>query len=415
VTIGDEPVSRPLLDGMKDDPMASRIRRPERARNLALILTLAGLLAVLGFAVLSPGRNTAATIDSRLTAEEFSSEGFQRAAPGRQLVFPEDHGPHNDFQTEWWYFTGNLAAESGARYGYQLTFFRRALASPADRAERDSSWATDQVYFAHFTLTDVEGNSHRAFERFSRGSAGLAGAELGPFQVWLEDWEVREIGPDRYALQAAEEDLSLNLILTDRKGPVLHGQDGYSPKGPEAGNASYYYSLTDLASEGEIQVDGDWVEVRGKSWMDHEFSTSALGPDQIGWDWFSIQLDDGTELMLFQIRKSDGSIDPVSSGTLIDPQGRSTPITRSEMEIIVQDTWRSPQSEATYPSAWTLRLPTQSLILVLEPLIAEQELNVSTTYWEGAVRVEGERGGESMSGYGYVEMTGYAESIAGQF
>jgi predicted secreted hydrolase len=348
--------------------------------------------------------------------------GFARAEGPQPLSFPADHGPHTDYQTEWWYYTGNLQSADGRHFGYQLTFFRRALLPPPLRQERPSAWATDQVYLAHFALSDVAAGRYRAFERFSRGAAGLAGAQAPPYRatqgrvrLWLEDWSVTEITPNVYQLRAAEEDLEIELQLTDLKGPIPQGDQGYSQKGPERGNASYYYSLTRLASSGSLRIGDIAYGVDGWSWMDHEFSTSALAADQVGWDWFSLQLDDGGELMVFQIRKEDGSVDPFSSGTFIAPDGRTTPLSRDDFQISVGTTWRSPHSGATYPAHWTLNVPALDLILKIAPHLADQELNVSYTYWEGAVRVSGQRAGQALSGNGYVELTGYADSMQNQF
>ena len=341
--------------------------------------------------------------------------GFLRAKAPANLEFPSDHGPHLDYQTEWWYYTGNLATAEGRRFGYQLTFFRRALAPPALRSDRPSAWAADQVYMAHFALTDVSAGRFYAYERFSRGAGGLAGAQAEPYHVWLEDWEVREIEPGVARLLAAQDGLVLDLVLTDQQGPILQGDSGYSPKGPQPGNASYYYSQTRLESAGTVQVADAVYPVDGLSWMDHEWSTVGLAADQVGWDWFSIQLDDGSALMAFQLRKEDGSIDPFSSGTLIEPDGSTRHLESDEFEIRVDETWRSPSTGATYPAAWTLTVPVADLTLEIEPYLADQELNLSYAYWEGAVRVEGEQAGQTIAGNGYVEMTGYAGSMQGEF
>ena len=354
-------------------------------------------------------------VRAQLVGQVEPASGFTRAVGPQELVFPDDHGAHTDFQTEWWYYTGNLETRDGRHFGYQLTFFRRGLAPQDERQERVSNWAADQVYMAHFALTDVADGRHRAFERFSRGAAGLAGAEATPYHVWLENWSVEEVEPDAVRLRAAQDDLAIDLLLTDRKGPILQGDGGYSQKGPELGNASYYYSQTRLGSSGMIKVGDALHQVEGSSWMDHEFSTSALAPDQVGWDWCALQLDDGSELMVFQIRKANGSADTFSSGTLIAPDGSTRRLSRDDFGINVGDTWRSPRSGATYPARWTLTVPVADLTLEIEPYLADQELNVSYDYWEGAVRIRGERAGAAVSGSGYVEMTGYAGSMQGQF
>lgn len=352
--------------------------------------------------------------------------GFTRADGSKVIRFPADHGPHPEYQTEWWYYTGNLQAEDGRRFGFQLTFFRRALQPPTQSAERRSDWATDQVYMAHFAISDVGEERFWAFERLSRGAAGLAGSQAEPFQVWLEDWRVEQTAPAEacleglsppcaYRLFAAQEDISLELNLLDSKGPVLQGDAGFSQKGAEPGQASYYYSLTRLLADGRLTIGGETFTVSGLSWMDHEWSTSVLSTEQVGWDWFSLQLDDGSELMLFQIRREDGSIDPFSSGALIAADGSTSLLKREDFTITPTDTWTSPHSGATYPAGWNLQVPAVGLELQIEPLMNDQELNVSYAYWEGAVRATGLRAGVAISGYGYVELTGYSGSMGGEF
>jgi predicted secreted hydrolase len=331
------------------------------------------------------------------------------------FVFPDDFGPHPDYQTEWWYYTGNLEAGTGERFGYQLTFFRRAIVPPDERVARESEWGSDQVYMAHFAVSDVENREHHAFERFSRGAAGLAGAQAEPYHVWLEDWEVIQIGEDRYQLKAGQNGVELNLTLLDTKGPIAQGVEGYSQKGPEAGNASYYYSQTRLETNGTVVTPGGGYTVSGLSWKDHEYSTSALLEGQVGWDWFSIQLDDLSELMVFQIRREDGSIDPFSSGTWMSPDGQAVILSRDDFTIEALETWRSPHSDGRYPSRWRITVPDLGLSLNVEPYFADQEMNVSYSYWEGAVAVSGEREGRAVQGSGYVEMTGYAGSFEGEF
>jgi predicted secreted hydrolase len=384
------------------------------------VLTGLGLLALIAGVPLLLSQRQEPQARARLVAlayeaPEDQAAGYLRVTGPTNLDFPADHGPHPDYQTEWWYYTGNLVAEGGQRFGYQLTFFRQALIPPAQRTERQSAWAADQVYMAHLALTDVAGNDYQAFERFSRGAAGLAGAQAVPYRVWLEDWQVEELEAGVTRMRAAQEGLALDLLLGDRKGPILQGDRGYSPKGPQPGNASTYYSLTRLETSGMLQVGDAIYRVSGLSWMDHEWSTSGLAADQVGWDWFSIQMDDGSELMAFQLRKEDGSIDPFSSGTLIAPDGSARHLGRDEFQIRVEDTWRSPHTGATYPARWTVIVPAVNLELKIAPLLADQELTVSYAYWEGAVQVEGQRAGQAFRGHGYVEMTGYAGSMQGQF
>lgn len=372
------------------------------------VLALALGTDVLNF--LKPKHSTSSLIVSAETPS-----GFKSADGPREWDFPTDFGPHPDYQTEWWYYTGNLEAQAGSRFGYQLTIFRRALLPAEERSERESPWATDQVYMAHFALSDIDSREHHAFERFARGAAGLAGAQSDPFQVWLEDWQVLQVAEDRYRLTAQQDRIILVLLLEDVKGPILHGDQGYSQKGPQDGNASYYFSQTRLKTSGSLQTANGSFKVSGLSWMDHEFSTSALSPGQIGWDWFSLQLDDGSEIMVYQIRRVDGSIDPFSSGTWISSNGEEVHLEGDQFSINVEDTWHSPNTGADYPAEWRLDIPSLDLSLNITPYMADQEMNVSFNYWEGAVGVNGTSRGSPVSGSGYVEMTGYAESIEGEF
>ncbi|HZI13437.1 MAG TPA: lipocalin-like domain-containing protein [Myxococcus sp.] len=346
-----------------------------------------------------------------------NTEGYARALEPRAFQFPEDHGPHPEFRTEWWYWTGNLETEDGRAFGYQFTLFRSAVAPEAP--QRDSAWGTRQVYLGHFTVSDVGGGEFRASERFSRSALGLAGASARPFKVWLEDWEAASVGEDTWPvrLRAETDEVALELVLEPGKPPVLQGDKGLSQKGPERGNASYYYSMTRMPSRGTVRVGGRTYTVKGESWMDREWSTSALGPDQVGWDWFSLQLSDGSELMYYQLRREDGTADRFSSGTWVPPPGAApgepVRVSREDVQLTVLDSWKSPHSGGVYPSRWRLRVEKLGLDLTVTPKLADQELPVSVRYWEGAVDLEGSREGRPLKGRGYVELTGYAERPEG--
>jgi predicted secreted hydrolase len=379
---------------------------------LGVVLALAGLAAGAWFVTREarpPTEGARLTVAEALGGSEGGSEGFARATAPREFRFPEDHGPHPEFRTEWWYWTGNLAAADGHAFGYQLTLFRNALAPHA--AERESAWGSRQVYMGHFALSDIGNRRFYAFERFNREALGLAGARAEPFRVWLEDWEaaVLEGGVFPMRLAAHAEGVALSLVLEEGKPPVLQGDRGLSQKSAEPGNASYYYSLTRMPSRGTVTVDGRTYEVTGTSWMDREWSTSALGADQVGWDWFSLQLSDGSELMYYQLRRKDGSADPFSAGTYVPAQGGAARLTREEVRIEVRDTWRSPRGGTTYPARWQLSVPSQQLMLGITPAQADQELQVSVRYWEGAVRIQGTHAGQPITGHGYVELTGYGD------
>lgn len=351
---------------------------------------------------------------SRLTVAEAlggteSTEGYARAVGPREFHFPEDHGPHPDFRTEWWYWTGNLETADGHAFGYQLTLFRKALA-PRQTA-RDSEWGSRQVYMGHFALSDIGAGRFHAFERFSREAVGLAGARAQPFQVWLEDWKVEgsEGGVFPMRLSAEANGTALSLTLEEGKPPVLQGDRGLSQKTAGEGNASYYYSLTRMPTRGTVTVDGHAYEVTGSSWMDREWSTKSLGAGQVGWDWFAFQLSDGSEFMHYQLRHSDGSVDPFSAGVDIPAQGESLRLPRDDVRIEVLDTWHSPRG-GTYPARWRISVPSRQLVLEVTPAQADQELPVTVRYWEGAVRIQGTRAGQPLTGRGYVELTGYADA-----
>jgi predicted secreted hydrolase len=386
-------------------------------KSLLFFMCIAGLAGLFTIMLALKKNNKLGQVSSSLVAQAApaSIAGYTRAEGPRDLVFPDDNGPHPEYQTEWWYFTGNLDAEDGQHFGYQLTFFRRALFPQNLMTQRASDWATNQVYLAHFAVTDVKGKRYQAFERLSRGAVGLAGAQAQPFQVWLDDWTVKEIDPGTYKLSARQGDLSIDLKLADVKGPILQGDQGYSQKGPESGNASYYVSNPRLTSQGTIRVDSEEIPVQGLSWVDHEWSTSVLSKDQVGWDWFSLQLDNGDDLMLFQIRKDDGTVDPFSSGILIKQDGQTQKFTRDEFIIQALGDWKSPHNEAVYPAGWKVEIPSIGASLELLPYLADQELNLSYTYWEGAVRISGKVNNQPVSGNGYTELTGYSGSMGGEF
>lgn len=361
---------------------------------------LLSLLSLLSLGCHEPERLPRASLSVAEALRSEDDRGYARAIEPREFRFPADHGPHPEFRTEWWYYTGNLSTREGRRFGFQLTFFRSALAP--SMPERSSAWAARQVYLAHFTVSDAEGGRFHSFERWSRGALGLAGARGEPFRVWLEDWSAA--GDSAMRLRAAEDGVALDLALQPGKPPVLQGERGLSRKSAETGNASYYYSLTRMPAAGTVSVGGERFTVSGLAWMDREWSTSSLGRDQVGWDWFALQLEDGRDLMLYRLRRADGSSDPLSKGTLVGPQGESRHLALKDFDLEVRGHWESPRSGARYPSRWRLRIPSAGLDLSLEPLLADQELDVSFRYWEGAVRVEG-----SARGRGYVEMTGYTD------
>ena len=382
-------------------------------RRIAIVLLLA--VVAVGVAWWSKHSSQPPLSNGTLELLPATEPAFARALAPRAFHFPEDHGPHPEFQTEWWYYTGNLVTEQGRHFGYQLTFFRRGL-DPRPEA-RSADLATTEIYFAHLAVTDVQAQAHPFAERFSRGAGGLAGAGGTPFHVWLEDWSVESLAADGSSVRlvAADGAWRLNLTLRATKPIVAHGDAGLSAKSDQPGNASYYLSYTRMQTEGTLTQDGIEMSVAGESWFDHEWSTSALGPLAVGWDWFSLQLSDGSDLMLFQIRKSDGTIDPASGGSLVGADGTVQHVPSSDVSLDVLEYWRSPTNGAAYPSRWRLRLPSEGIDLTLVPWVSDQEMRVSFPYWEGAVRITGTINDRAVSGNGYVELTGYARSMQGIF
>lgn len=344
-----------------------------------------------------------------------AEQNFTRVTEPGTFTFPQDHGPHTNFQSEWWYYTGNVVSDEGERFSYQFTIFRRGLTS--EPVMRESNFATDQIYFAHFALAALEQEDHRFYERFSRGALGLAGASNQPYEVFLEDWSIRALDEEgrRVHLSAEEADIALDLELEALKPIVIHGEGGVSAKSLEVGKASYYLSFTRMHTLGSIRFGERSFQVEGTSWFDHEWSTSALGEGIVGWDWFSLQMEDQRELMLYILRREDGSVEPVSSGTLVDANGSTLHLNLDDFDIQALDQWKSPDSGAMYPSGWRISIPIESLELEIVPTFKEQEMRVSFVYWEGSVTVTGSALGEPISGQGFVELTGYFESLAGQF
>ncbi|ATB29064.1 lipocalin-like domain-containing protein [Melittangium boletus] len=386
-------------------------------RGIGLIIGVGLVLGALGAgaawvsreAAPPPERAPTMTVADALGAPARGLEGYARALEPRDFHFPEDHGPHPEFRNEWWYWTGHLATADGHAFGYQFTLFRSALA-PGE-PEGTSAWSTRQIYMGHLTLSDLGTGRFHASERFSRSALGLAGASAAPFRVWLEDWSAEAVGSEAPPMRitARSGDMALSLVLEAGKPPVLQGDRGLSQKGPGAGNASYYYSLTRMPTRGQVTVEGRTHEVTGESWMDREWSTAALGEDSVGWDWFSLQLSDGSELMYYQLRHRDGTVDPFTSGTFVPAQGEPVHLSREDVRLDVLGTWKSPRRGVEYPARWRLAVPTQGLDLEVTPALADQELPVSVRYWEGAVRVSGAHDGQSVRGQGYVELTGYGD------
>jgi len=346
-----------------------------------------------------------------------TAQEFQVATEGYHYAFPRDHGAHEAFRTEWWYYTGQLTAKDGRSFGYQLTFFRRGM--PREQLKTlPSQWAVSQLYLAHFAVSDLSKKQFHYAEKISRAGLGKAGAEADRLHVWIDRWSAESpvATPATQTLKAADGDLALQLTVSQEKPLVVHGTDGISRKGASLGQASHYYSFTRLATVGQLTIGSESFDVTGTSWMDHEFGSAELGKDLVGWDWFSLQLDDQRELMLYRLRRADGSADPVSSGTLIDRDGHGHHLSIEDFTLQPISYWTSPTSHTRYPQRWRLTIPSQQLSLELVPLMAEQELSTTrstqVTYWEGAIEATGTAQGRPIQGKGYMELTGYAERFS---
>jgi predicted secreted hydrolase len=345
-------------------------------------------------------------------AGALSSQGggdcYRTAIDPADIRFPRDHGPHNDFKTEWWYYTGNLKTEQGRHFGYQLTFFRRALS--CGPITGTSKWRTRQLYFAHFAVTDTRLNHFHSGFRMNRESIGIAGSMAKPFRVWIDNWSASG-SEDKIVLTAEDNKTTLNVSLTPEKPIVLQGDRGLSRKGPKASNASYYYSWPRLATKGTLKIGSQTYGVSGNSWFDHEWGTTALGRDVAGWDWFAVHLDDGRDLMVCQIRDSQGNSNGYGFGSLSFPDGRAVILGDNQFTITPKKYWKSPTTGKRYPAEWRITLPGHGLLLTVQAVISKQEHTQMFVYWEGAVRVFGKGTDGSPGGYvngtGYAELTGY--------
>jgi len=381
------------------------------ARRTALPLVLAAALLAGGCntSPTEPAADDSANVTTFLGSAEDDAR-FARADTPREFRFPQDHGAHPDYRTEWWYLTGNLETGAGRHFGFQMTFFRFGI--DAEPPERPSAWATDQLWMAHFAVTDTDAREFHADEKFERQALGLAGAQAAPFRVWLDDWELASAGDgdaDWFPLRlvADGDEFALDLGIDEGKPLVLQGEDGLDPKGPEPGNASYYYSFTRLPAEGRVRIGDTEHAVSGLVWMDREWSTSVLGPGVEGWNWFAIQLDDGYDLMYYRLRQTDGGTAPYSGGLLVDPDGEvAARYGADQARLEASGHWKSPETGIRYTVAWRLQVPHLGIDLAVTPRMPGQELDLSVRYWEGAITVEGERDGSPVTGVGYAEHAG---------
>ena len=348
---------------------------------------LAALLAVLGTSV--QAQDLGAVLGS-------GGDQFKKAQPGQAVNLPADHAAHPDYRSEWWYLTGNLKDEQGREYGLQWTLFRQGIAN--QQIASTNPWLTPQLWLAQFAITDLASGQHLQDERTSRQGPGLAGASEGEY--WLREWALKSQGTALFParLQVDSAIGQLDLEVSNRKPAVLQGKAGYSEKSP--GNASFYYSFPRLALSGTLTLDGEPRKVSGQGWFDHEWSSSVLADWQAGWDWFSLQLADGRELMLFRLRTKAGRPEPENRyGILIEQDCSSQVLSPDSIILTPGKTWRGPKGQP-YPVEWQLKA--EDLNLIIRARQSDQAMTGRFDYWEGAVTVEGDA-----TGLGYLEMTGY--------
>jgi len=365
--------------------------------RLVLLLTL----ALLGCSESS--NNKAPTIAVAALLSDSPISGYKRATKTRTFVFPLDHGAHPEYATEWWYLTGNLADSKGRYFGYQFTLFRLGL--DKTNTSNESRWRSPEIYMAHLALTDIQGKKHHFAERFSRGAPGLAGVDMEPYKVWLGPWKLTGLtSPFPLTLTASDSDFQIDLVISTGSKPItLQGDQGLSQKSPQAGNASYYYSMTRLPTLGTIQIKDKRFEVQGNSWLDREWSSSALGKDQVGWDWFALQLDDGREIMFYRLRTSKQTLHALSRGSLVSKSGEKIDIMATGIELLPLEWWQSEQGES-YPISWKLLIPKEDIAITVSAALKDQLMRTRVRYWEGAVKVSG-----THTGRGYMELSGYAK------
>jgi predicted secreted hydrolase len=338
---------------------------------------------------------------------------WRLALLGWRYEFPRDHAPHREFKTEWWYFTGTLRGSDGRRFGYQITFFRQGVRPPDAPDKPTSRFVIDDLKFAHFALSDISSGHFYFHQKIGRGAFGEAG--FGTEQLaWIDDWRLQLKAGGSFAVEANAPEVALTLDLATAKPWVIHGEHGISQKAAGEGHASHYYSGTRLKTSGSLTIHGRSFAVTGESWFDHEWATNQLTPGQIGWNWFSVQLDDGTELMLYQMRTRDGGVDPASSGTFIARDGQTRHLRRDDYQLTPREFWTSKETGGRYPIAWDVAVPSLGLKLrVTTPLRGQELVLRQIAYWEGAIDLEGSREGQPVGGHGYLELTGYAGELEG--
>lgn len=330
------------------------------------------------------------------------------AEPGWRYEFPRDHRVHREFKTEWWYFTGNLFDEGGRRFGYELTFFRHGIQPAAERDPNSSRFVIDDLKFAHFAITDVGGEKFHFDQKTNRGAFGEAGFDQGQRLAWIENWNLNETEAG-FDIAATADFGAVRLRLRAAKPPIIQGENGVSVKAAGGASASHYYSIPRLETSGEIVANNATQSVRGETWFDHEWSSSQLGKDEVGWDWLCLQWDDGSALMFYRMRLANGGVEPSSSGTWIAADGTATHLRASDFQMTPTIFWKSKASNAQYPIGWRIMLPGQRADFTIQAALENQELKLGAiTYWEGAIDANGTRDGKPIKGRGYLELTSYA-------
>jgi predicted secreted hydrolase len=348
-----------------------------------------------------------------LIASYAPAQDYKIAQPGYTFAFPRDYFNHEEYQTEWWYYTGNVMSSDGHPFGFELTFFRQGVS----RADSSHPWFVHDLWMAHMALSDITGQRFYTEERLNRAGPGIAGVDAQTGMLWNGNWQ-SHITEQEQALRGVAGKFGFALNLKPVKQPVIQGQNGVSQKGEGAGHASHYFSLTRLLTTGSIDLDGKTYQVEGTSWMDHEFFSGSMAANEVGWDWLSVQLEDGTELMLYRLRHKDGSIDPYSSGSYVNANGTSRFLSTTDFAMTPAadsdsaNHWTSPATKATYPLQWHISIPRLKLELDITTPLRSQELasRFGTSYWEGAIDAAGTRDQSRLRGTGYLEMTGYAET-----
>lgn len=351
-----------------------------------------------------------------LLATAAAAPHWKVAEPGAPYQFPGDYFSHPDYQTEWWYYTGNLRAKNGHRLGFELTFFRTALDLPkGSETQIAPQWRLDQIYLAHFALSDLDGHEFYHDERINRAGPGIAGASAQGHRVWNGNWHVDWSAQQQQDLGAVTDRVHLRLHLNPEKQVVINGENGIDVKGPLPGEASRYFSFTRLAASGSVELRNQTLQVDGEAWMDHEYFTEPPDNTLAGWDWFSIQLDNHEELMLYRLRRKSGGPDRYSSGTYVEASGKAHHLDSTQFTLTPHGTWRSPESKSEYPTNWTIAVPSLGLTLQESTTLPNQELlsqsGTTPSYWEGAVAYTGVVRQRPVTGQGYLEMTGYGTPV----